>query len=190
MSLLRNVLNEQRQFAPITTRTSAVVSIAGTDNGMLWSVGFLRSSWMPDPAPAEAAAALTLEQHKHKQQTRLLAHASRLAVAQTWALTSKGRAGPEKRGHVFLIAGPVDLRRKLQHSHKQDDALPDPESTADPDDWSFGLQIDIIKLEKTKLPGLHDLSCTRSLPQTMATARRARSSSSSRTARGVGHADV
>lgn len=163
ISFLRNVLNEQHQFAPITAHTSAILSVAGTDNGMLWSMGMLRTSWMPDPAPAVAATQLTPEQYKHKQLARLLAHASRLAVAQTWSLTAKGSDRARKRGHVFLIAGLVDLRGKLPRSATPK-RPPDPESTDDPDNWSFGLQFDIANLGKTLDPTLRDLSCTRSLP--------------------------
>lgn len=163
ISFVRNVLNEQRQFAPITTHTSATLSIAGTDDGVLWSTGMLRTSWMPDPAPAVAATQLTPEQHKHKQLSRLLAHASRLAVAQTWSLTAKDSDRARKRGHVFLIAGLVDLRGKLPCRRKRK-RPPDPESTDDPDDWSFGLQFDIVQMGKTVDPTLPDLSCARSLP--------------------------
>lgn len=165
ISFLRNVLNDQGEFAPITAHTSAVLTIAGTDNGALWSKGLLRTSWMPDPAPAVTTAQLTAEQHKHKQLSRLLAHASRLAVAQTWSLTAKSSSDrSRKRGHLFLIAGLVDLRSKLPRCSGERKRPPDPESTDDPDDWSFGLQFDIVQLGKTLDPTLRDLSCTRSLP--------------------------
>ena len=165
ISFVRNVLNEQGEFAPITVHTSAVLSVAGTDNGALWSTGMLRTSWMPDPAPAVTSVQLTAEQHKHKQLSRLLAHASRLAVAQTWSLTAKSSSdSSRKRGHLFLIAGLVDLRGKLSRCSGEHKRPPDPESTDDPNDWSFGLQFDIVQLAKTLDPSLRNLSCTRSLP--------------------------
>ena len=188
------MLNEQGEFAPITVHTSAVLAIAGTDDGALWSTGMLRTSWMPDPAPAVTSVQLTAEQHKHKQLSRLLAHASRLAVAQTWSLTAKSSTdSSRKRGHLFLIAGLVDLRSKLPHCCGERKRPPDPESTDDPDDWSFGLQFDIVQLSKTLDPSLRNLSCTRSLPPDPNGRYRAGvavSTTQVQKARGLGHADL
>ena len=55
------------------------------------------------------------------------------------------------------------MRGKLPRCGKRK-RPPDPESTDDPDDWSFGLQFDIANLGRTLDPTLRDLACTRSLP--------------------------
>lgn len=148
------VLHAHRNSAPMSDGTLAIATLASDEggNGTSWTLGFLRSTWMPDPSPEVTTMQMSRRQHYEKHAAHMLAHASRLAVAQSCV---SGRAPrPTFLGHSFLIAGVVRIADPASDGFRT---------------VGYGLQVDIVTFEKTLNSNLQYLSCERTLADAPAT---------------------
>lgn len=138
-----SLIKRLRRNAPITEKTLAVCSLVPDVEKGLWTQGFLRASWMPDPNPAVTAWVCSEQDQYERFAARMLVHASRLAVAQ--CCTIARRPPDEASGQCFLIAGLVRLKNASGGTE------------------GYGLQVDMIVTDKTLDCNLQYLSCERTL---------------------------